>query len=134
VDVRGEHDRRCRYAYKLPQHNTVQAVTERKIRRGGKHVRKASVEEMRASCADDRSQKQADFLHILFSGDVRSQCWSGHTLKINTTRDHQSTYKRGLQCALPSGTVPRTGTIPRTGGSVVDPSTATLDSISVLVY
>jgi hypothetical protein len=61
VDVRGEHDRRCRYAFKLPQHNTVQAVTERKIRRGGKHVRKASVEEMRASCAD-RSQKQADLV------------------------------------------------------------------------
>eukprot|EP01047_Picozoa_sp_COSAG01_P106448 COSAG01_NODE_35559_length_530_cov_0.932715_1_plen_113_part_10 len=61
MDVRGEHDRRCRYAFKLPQHNTVQAVTERKIRRGGKHVRKASVEEMRASCTD-RSQKQADLV------------------------------------------------------------------------
>eukprot|EP01047_Picozoa_sp_COSAG01_P051644 COSAG01_NODE_5352_length_4315_cov_51.182638_4_plen_188_part_00 len=38
-----------------------------------------------------------------------------NTLPSSTARDHQSKYNRGLQCALPSGTVPRTGTIPRRG-------------------
>jgi hypothetical protein len=61
VDVRGEHEWTCRYAFKLPQHNMVQAVTQRKMRRAGKHVRHASVHELRAS-RDDRSQKQGDLV------------------------------------------------------------------------
>jgi hypothetical protein len=61
VDVRGEHEWTCRYAFKLPQHNTVQAVTQRKMRRAGKHCRNASVDELRAS-RSDKSQKQGDLV------------------------------------------------------------------------
>eukprot|EP01047_Picozoa_sp_COSAG01_P071220 COSAG01_NODE_10996_length_2030_cov_4.856551_1_plen_592_part_10 len=61
VDACGEHDQSCPHAFKLPQHNMVQAVLQKKLRRAGKHVRTATVHELRSG-RSDRSQKQADLV------------------------------------------------------------------------
>ena len=110
VDELGEHDQRCGYAFKLPQHNTIQAGLERKIRRGGKSVRKASVNELRAVHGDDHSQKQADLV-----SDNLSACGTEtlidvgvtHTL-LDTHLSHKSTEVRG-KAANTYGKTKRTG-------------------------
>ena len=61
VDVLGEHDMRCKFAFTLARHNGVQRELQRLVREAGVHVERCTVWELRAG-AGDRSQKQADLL------------------------------------------------------------------------
>ena len=71
VDARAEHDQRCKFANPLTRHNFVQHVLQRKAREAGVEVRRATVWELRAPGAGNRSQKQADLLVTGWEGASR---------------------------------------------------------------
>ena len=57
----GHHDMRCKFAYTIGRHNTVQHALQNQLREAGLNVDRATVHELRSS-PGDRSQKQADLL------------------------------------------------------------------------